>query len=247
MPTVLIADDDPVSLSFLQTAAETSGCAALTAANGAQALAVAEANEIDLLLLDLNMPDIGGPLLLQALRARGVVAPAIATTAGFDTLAAAALLADGFADILEKPASLQTIESLLRQHVALNPEMRPSLPADASPVALPILDDASALVAIGGDDDAMRALRSLFEQELEVLERDLQSVALDPMTLSGRLHRLRASSGFCGAAALAAAALGLQQALGGNSARDAMNDFRHTCSATRQALAAQRQRSGART
>jgi len=240
MPTVLIADDDPVSLRFLQTAIESVGCSALTAANGAQALLVAEANEVELLLLDLNMPDLGGPVLLQALRACGVRAPAIATSAGFDNMAAAALLAAGFVNTLEKPASLETIGALLQQYLKLNPGMRPSRPASASPTAVPILDDTSALAAIGGDDDAMRALRTLFAQELEALEHDLQAAMPDSRVLSERLHRLRASSGFCGASALAAAALRLQRALAGGSTRDAMTDFLHACSATRQALAAQR-------
>jgi len=240
MPTVLIADDDPVSLSFLQTAAESLGCSVSTAANGAQALMLADANKFELLLLDLNMPDMDGPALLQALRAFGVVAPAIVTSAGFDHHAAAALLAAGFANTLEKPASLETIEALLQQHLALNPGMRSPLPGGGSPTMLPILDDTSALAAIGGDNEAMRALRGLFAQELEVLEHDLQSTMPELRVLSGRLHRLRASSGFCGAAALAAAALRLQQELGRDLARDAMTDFVRICSVTRKALAAQR-------
>jgi CheY-like chemotaxis protein/HPt (histidine-containing phosphotransfer) domain-containing protein len=239
MPTVLIADDDPVSLSFLQTATWSLGCSALTAANGAEAMTLAMAGKVDLLLLDLNMPDMGGPVLLQALRACGVVATAIVTSAGFDGATAAALLDAGFADALEKPASLETIEALLRRHLALDPGMRSSLPAGASPTALPLLDDASALAAIGGDDNAMRALRSLFAQELEALEHDLRSATPEVRVLSERLHRLRASSGFCGAPALGAAALRLQHALGRDLARDAMSDFVRICSATRQGLAAQ--------
>jgi CheY-like chemotaxis protein len=240
MPTVLIADDDPVSLSFLQTATESLGCSALTVANGAQAVAVAVANKVELLLLDLNMPDMGGPVLLRTMRACGVLAPAIVTSAGFDDATAAALHAAGFADRLEKPASLETLGALLQRHLALNSGKQSSLPAGAPPAALPILDDASALAAIGGNIEAMRALRSLFSQELEALEHDLQSATLDLRALSERLHRLRASSGFCGAAALAAAALRLQQALGRDLAGDAKTDFVSICSATRQALAAQR-------
>jgi hypothetical protein len=67
-------------------------------------------------------------------------------------------------------------------------------------------------------------LRSLLALELEALEHDLQSATPDPRVLSERLHRLRASSGFCGAAALAAAAFACNRrwvAIGG----DAMADF----------------------
>lgn len=240
MPTVLIADDDPVSLGFLRTAIESLGCAAIAAANGAIALKTAEANTADLLLLDLHMPDIGGPALLRALRTRGVRAPAIATSAELDAGAVVALRAAGFTDALAKPASIDAIEGMLRQHLVLGVRMSPSRPADEPPAELPLLDDGSALAAIGGDHDAMRALRGLFAQELEALERDLLTApAPDSRALSDRLHRLRASSGFCGAAALASAALHLQRALGGDSARDAMAEFARTCSATRSALAEQ--------
>jgi len=239
MPTVLIADDDPVSLSFLRTATESLGCSALTAVNGAEAIALAKANKVDLLLLDLNMPDMGGPVLLQTLRRCGVAGTAIVTSAGFDDTVAAALLANGFADLLEKPANLETIEALLRRHLGLNSGVRSLLPAGAPQTALPILDDARALAAIGGDRDAMRALRSLFAQELEALERDLQSETSEARVLSERLHRLRASSGFCGAPALSAAALRLQQSLGRELAGEAMIDFVRICGATRQALRAQ--------
>jgi len=240
MPTVLIADDDPVSLGFLRAAAEGLGCVTLTAADGAQALQLADAKTPDLLLLDLNMPDIGGPVLLRELRALGVCAPAVATSAGLDIAAVAALHAAGFAATLDKPASLEIIEDLLRQFLGLDASVRCASPADDSPAVLPLLDDRSAIAAIGGDHDAMRALRSLFAQELEMLERDLQSAMPDLPALSGRLHRLRASSGFCGAAALGAAALRLQQALGHDLTSEAMEDFERTCSATRQALAGQR-------
>ena len=250
MPTVLIADDDPVSLSFLRTATASLGCNAIVAASGASALKLADANAVDLLLLDLHMPDIGGPALLHALRARGMHAAAIATSAGFDRTAVASLLACGFAGTLEKPASLETIEAVLRQHLGLGAGVLPSTFADASSVASPVvddtildhtlLDDSSALAAIGGDRDAMRALRRLFAQELEVLDRDFQDAPPDSRALSERLHRLRASSGFCGATALANAALRLQQALDRDAEHDALADFLRTCGATRRALAAQR-------
>jgi HPt (histidine-containing phosphotransfer) domain-containing protein len=170
-----------------------------------------------------------------------VRAPAIATSAELDAGSVVALRAAGFTDTLAKPATVDDIENLLRKYFALPAGAGPSLPADESPALLPILDDGSALAAIGGDRAAMRALRGLFAQELEALERDLQAApTTDSQVLSGRLHRLRASSGFCGAAALAAAALRLQGALARDSAHDAMAEFARICNATRTALAEQR-------
>ena len=244
MPTVLIADDDPVSLRFLQTALENLGCEAIIAASGSVAMEAVAANAVDLLMLDLNMPDIGGTALLHALRERGAQAPAVATSAELDAATAAVLRAAGFADTLLKPASLESIERVLLRHLDLSRDYRPAQPLAAAPrVGLPILDDASALAAIGGDHAAMSALRGLFVQELDALESDLcsASVQSEPTALGERLHRLRASSGFCGAAALGAAALHLQQALHGDPGRlsVAIAEFTQTCRETQRALAEQ--------
>jgi CheY-like chemotaxis protein len=244
MPTVLIADDDPVSLRFLQTALEALGCEVVAAASGVIAIEAVQAHAVDLLMLDLNMPDIGGAALLHALRERAAQAPAVATSAELGAAAVAALRAAGFADTLLKPASLEHIEKVLLRHVDSTRDSRPVQPLAAVPqTGPPILDDASALAAIGGDRAAMSALRGLFGQELDALESDLRRAGAqpEPAALGERLHRLRASSGFCGAAALGAAALRLQQALrgdpGGLSA--AIAEFTQTCHATQRALAAQ--------
>jgi CheY-like chemotaxis protein len=123
MPTVLIADDDPVSLGFLQTATESLGCAAVTAANGAQALELADAKTFDLLLLDLNMPDIDGPACCTFARTRHARS-GNRHECRIRNVGPAALLAAGFAGHLEKPASLETIEALLR-NISLDSEASP--------------------------------------------------------------------------------------------------------------------------
>lgn len=243
MPTVLIADDDPVSLRFLRTALEGLGCEAIVAADGSHAINATRANTLDLLMLDLHMPDIGGAALLRALRERSVAAPAVATSAELDAATHAALRAAGFADTLLKPASLESIEKILYRHVDLARRGRSAHAVASEPeVAVPILDDASALAAIGGDRAAMSALRRIFSGELGALEGDLRTASAlpEPAALGARLHRLRASSGFCGAAALGAAALRLQQALSGDAGRlpGAVAEFMQTCRETQRALAA---------
>jgi CheY-like chemotaxis protein/HPt (histidine-containing phosphotransfer) domain-containing protein len=222
-PRVLIVDDDPVSLRFLEAAVAQSGCIAATAIDGAAALNAGVV--FDLLLIDRRLPDIGGADLLHALRERGVTALAIATSAEIDAATTAQLHAAGFADVLEKPASVPAIAELLSRYL--------------SPNAPIVLDDAAALDAIGGDVDALRALRGLFVRELEQLERDLVHGDLATTALLiERLHRLRASCGFCGASALSARAADWQAALrAGNPLTDDRRDaFLAECRATASAL-----------
>ena len=61
-------------------------------------------------------------------------------------------------------------------------------------------------------------MRVLLARELEQLEQDLthSDLAMNMTKLGERLHRLRASCGFCGAIALAASATEWQEALRNN-------------------------------
>lgn len=220
-PRVLIVDDDPVSLRFLAAAVVQSSAQAITAASGHAALAVSGA--FDLLLLDRCLPDANGADLLRSLREHGCNAPAIATSAEIYPAAAADLRAAGFADVLEKPASMEQIRGLLARHLGRN-----------------VLDDASALAATGGDATAMRALRGLLAQELTQLQEDLRQddLAARLQAFGERLHRLRAACGFCGATALATAAADLQGAVdcGRAIAVEELVSFLALCDETVEAL-----------
>jgi HPt (histidine-containing phosphotransfer) domain-containing protein len=102
-----------------------------------------------------------------------------------------------------------------------------------------LLDDAAALTAIGGDRDALRALRAMFASELDALARELETAVAGPTAgVRERLHRLRASCGFCGAPAVGAAIRQLEYALRHDPsdvdrARGALVDV---CTATKQML-----------
>jgi CheY-like chemotaxis protein len=238
-PLVLIVDDDPVSRRFLRAAVERCGCEVMTVADAHAALQTLRANAAHLLLIDRRMPGMDGVALLLAVRAQGIDAPAIATSAELDAQQVYALRAAGFAATLTKPVSLAAIHELLREFLA-----DAILPVDATartdadePAHL--LDDAAALTAIGGDREALRALRGMFAGELDALVDDLKTERTGPTAeLSERLHRLRASCGFCGAVAVATAARHLEYALRHassdiESARDELVD---ACTATKQLL-----------
>jgi len=199
MLRVLIVDDDPISLRFLEAALHQLGCESVLAAGSTSALAAAAANRFDLLLLDRNLPDGSGSGLLALLRQRGIASPAIATSAEISASAEAQLSAAGFAACVEKPVTLTRLQEVLR------PWLGSSVPA--------ALDDHGALVAIGGDRAALQALRGMLAQELSDLQADMHANAIQTLPLLDRLHRLRASCGFCGTPQLAEATIALEQVL----------------------------------
>jgi CheY-like chemotaxis protein len=83
------------------------GFTLLTAENGHVALHLARQNHIDLLLLDVAMPEMSGWELLRQLRNKGQLAPVIMISAEADEVNAAISLAKGkFATWLNRCVSL---------------------------------------------------------------------------------------------------------------------------------------------
>jgi excisionase family DNA binding protein len=79
-PAVLVVDDDPRVLRSLTRMIERLGCRAQGAANGPAALELVERSAPDLILLDLQMPGMNGPELLDRLRPRHPDLPVVIVT-----------------------------------------------------------------------------------------------------------------------------------------------------------------------
>ena len=66
--TILVVDDDVHVLDILERNLTTAGYSVLQAQNGKEGISMAKDRKPDLVLLDLNMPDIGGGEVSQILR-----------------------------------------------------------------------------------------------------------------------------------------------------------------------------------
>jgi CheY-like chemotaxis protein len=77
--TILIVDDSATMRQFVRRAVQLSDvpiASVLEAANGKEALALLDANEIDALFTDINMPVMSGSELLRELQRQGRSTPA---------------------------------------------------------------------------------------------------------------------------------------------------------------------------
>lgn len=193
---VLIAEDDPVSQTFLSEAIRACGGEPVVYADGAQALAAAREGHWSLLLLDRHLPGMDGDTVLAALRAAAVPTPAVATTAA-PRADRAALLQAGFAEVLPKPLPFDSLRAVLLRY-GCHP---------------PLLDDDGALRTCGSPATVDRLRRLFVEQELPRIRHELDEHGADHQSLRPTLHRLRAACGFCGATRLARATSDLHGAL----------------------------------
>jgi two-component system, cell cycle response regulator DivK len=65
---ILYIEDNPDNMLLVQRALESRGYKLLKAANGVDGITQAEQNNVDLILLDINLPDIDGYEVAQRLR-----------------------------------------------------------------------------------------------------------------------------------------------------------------------------------
>ncbi len=227
----LVADDDPTSRLFLVEALRSLGLEAQACHDGTAAIALAHDEAFDLLLLDCRMPGAGAEEVLTALRkdpgARSSDCTAVATSAEMDATERQRLLSAEFSEVLQKPCNVAD----LRRILAL---------VQAGTTGQPLLDDTQAIATMG-DADVVKAMRTLLRAELVGLYQDLDVLRDDPASLADRLHRLRSSCGFCGAAALATQATLLQRhlKLGHSGSLAPLSRFRKALMATIEALEAE--------
>jgi two-component system response regulator len=122
---VMVVDDYADTRALIRSAIETRGCRVIEAANGQEAIELAQTECPDLILMDLNMPVLDGFTATLRIREHEMTrdVPVIAVTAHDTAAFRAAAGAVGCCEYLLKPLDFallfETIERCLQQPVAL--------------------------------------------------------------------------------------------------------------------------------
>ena len=114
-PRVLIVDDDPTSRRLLEVRLAAMGCESVMASDGREALSIIQQEAPALILLDLQMPRMGGIELLRALRRDGIDLPTIVITAHGSIETAVEAMKEGAYDFLPKPFDPKHLEIVVRK------------------------------------------------------------------------------------------------------------------------------------
>src|SRR3984885_3907538 len=101
--TILLADDDPITLDALRACLEPEGFTALTAKHGGEALALWEKHRPDLLCLDIMMPQIDGYEVCRRVRAADAQVPVLFLSAKSEEIDGGVGLQLGADDFIRKP------------------------------------------------------------------------------------------------------------------------------------------------
>jgi two-component system OmpR family response regulator len=116
-PTILIAEDDPDIRQVLHDLLEDEGYAPLVVANGQEALDLALAQQVDVILLDLQMPVVDGEAFCRAYREHSGTTPVVLLTAAADSIVQAAVTACGAVGYISKPFDLARVIETVALHL----------------------------------------------------------------------------------------------------------------------------------
>lgn len=190
---VLAVDDIEMNLHLLKTWLKPSALDLTLAFGGAEAVALCEQQEFDLILMDVQMPNVDGLQASQLIRQTelNLGTPIIAVTAHAFKEEQERLLASGMDDYLPKPIDLSELVNLIK---------RWCLQQEHVPVSLPSLDWDLALKRANFNNQAARELLYEFSAQLPSLIAEIESFwdiqALKEMQAS--VHKLHGASCYTG-------------------------------------------------
>jgi signal transduction histidine kinase/DNA-binding NarL/FixJ family response regulator len=210
--SILVAEDNLTNQRLVQRLLERLGYEPAVVADGAAAVAHVAEHDVDLVLMDVQMPTVDGLEATRRIRARGGVGPRIvALTANTTPEDRAACEAAGMDDHLTKPLRPAALVSVL--------EATPARSAPDTPAGLDVATlDPSALADLEdlvGDREGVREILTAFGDEVRDLVGGLGPWTGEPAdlaTVRRSAHTLRSSGANVGATELSRTAGALEDA-----------------------------------
>ncbi|TVR00104.1 MAG: response regulator [Desulfovibrionales bacterium] len=198
---VLLVDDHPVNRKSVTMSLRKLQCEITTAENGLEALKLVQELDVDIVLMDVQMPVMDGYEATRAIRNLGgryAVLPIIALTANAMEGDRQRCLDAGMSDYLPKPLPKEGLATLLAAH---RPKPTPRAENQhQSPSIRPDLDYAALLQQYEGDLDMAREMLQDFlaDTAIEIAAIGQALARRDPKT-EQLAHRLKGPSSYVGA------------------------------------------------
>jgi two-component system sensor histidine kinase BarA len=212
---ILVADDNPINQKLTRVLLEAQGVLVSTAANGYEALALAQNQAFDLILMDVHMPKMSGLEATRRIRysnGPNVRTPIVAVTADVLPDNHRRIFTAGMNEILLKPVDeadlLATIAAYFgtSQDAAQDTALKSPAggPAQGATTDLPVHDREAALRISGGNEEIAREMVAMLlataDEDADDIAQLAAKLAWDP--LWEKVHRFAGAAAVCGVPAL---------------------------------------------
>jgi CheY-like chemotaxis protein/HPt (histidine-containing phosphotransfer) domain-containing protein len=211
---ILLAEDNPINQKVARLMLEEMGHVIDAAANGKEALARLRRKSFDLILMDVQMPEIDGFETTSIIRAEekrtGKHIPIIAMTANALKGDEELCLKKGMDGYVSKPVRFDllasAIDNIMRGRLVEN------APLESGKTDPPVFDKGAALSGCGGKNEVLKLLVSMFLDECPSQVEDIQKAvaARNASGLRQAAHRFKGSASQIGAHSTQAAAFRLE-------------------------------------
>lgn len=211
--TILVIDDNEINRKYLKSVISNNNFEALVAATGFEAFQILEKQKIDLILVDIQMPEMDGFECYRQIKSRfQVECPILAITAFSDLADRKEIIAFGFNDYIIKPVKpnvlLDTISYWLTSYSEIKEGQQNKKPED---IDLEILND---LLRFTDEE----SLLSLIEEFVEETKANLQSISFlrgshKHAEILSILHTIKGNAGSFGFTALSYKAANIEALL----------------------------------
>jgi CheY-like chemotaxis protein/HPt (histidine-containing phosphotransfer) domain-containing protein len=201
---ILVVDDGPENREFVKVVLEGYGLTIEEAVNGRIAVEMATATDYDLILMDVQMPEMDGLTASRLMRDHGLQVPIIALSANVMKGFEQELFDAGYTDYLTKPIDLDHFMSKLAELLNAEPKQEPfteSIMSESLIEETSSGEDTSPIVSrLGGNNNKFAKVIARFVGRLEeqLPAMDEAFWAQDFEALAQLAHWLKGAGGTVG-------------------------------------------------
>lgn len=234
-PHVLVVDDNSVNRKVASAILENSGCKVDLAESGKKAIQKVKKTKYDLILMDIQMPDMDGIEATQILKREiSNLSPVVAMTAYSMQEDRERFLEQGLDDYVAKPINAQQLIAKVTQHIAkANKEpkqisSKEKVNGNSENGNEPFIDDQviEQLNRYGGEELILDSWQD-FIYETEILMKDARKrlKTKDWEALHKDCHTIKGSAGTVGVVKMAAIARKIEQLIKNKGFQNIKEDF----------------------
>jgi two-component system sensor histidine kinase/response regulator len=244
---ILLAEDNPVNQRVAMHILQKGEHSVIAVANGREAVDALARQDFDVVLMDVQMPEMDGFEATDAIRTNeqitGRHVPIIAMTAHAMQSDRERCLEAGMDEYLSKPVRAAELLQLIQKFATQSAGAAVFLARAAVAGERPVFDRQTALDRINGEEQLLQEVIELFLGDAPSRLTEVR-VALeqgDPKRLQIAAHSLKGAAGYVGAERTAAQALKLEELGQRGDLSPALNEFRqleYEIEQLRQAVAA---------
>ena len=133
MPVVLVVDDDPLVQHWFRDDFKDSDIVVLSASTASQGVALIDSGPVDVVMLDIMLPDMSGLEAFQRIHDRSPKLPVVFITAGEESETAIEAMKLGALDYLFKPLDRKKVRSLVARAIEIRRLMETPVEFERSP------------------------------------------------------------------------------------------------------------------